>query len=404
LILNLSASPFHAGKLAQRQATLRRFAERTGAFLCYCNLVGGQDELVFDGGSLILDPEGVTLAAANRFAEDLLVLDLDIPEKTGPPRGKATETLEPPIILERQISKDRPTIPPRKVVDLNPFEEVYEALALGTRDYVRKNGFEKVVLGLSGGVDSALTAAIAVEAIGKENVIVVSMPSRYSSSETRTDAERVAANLGIRLLTIPIQKVFEEYLKELEGPFGNGDPGIERENLQARIRGNILMALSNRFGSLVLTTGNKSETAVGYSTLYGDTAGGFAVIKDVFKTVVYDLAEYVNAKARKELIPRSVLRRAPTAELRPNQKDEDSLPPYAVLDPILRAYVEEDKALDEIVALGFPEDTVKDVVRLVDRSEFKRRQGPPGVKITPKAFGRDRRIPITNRYGSTQTG
>jgi len=263
---------------------------------------------------------------------------------------------------------------------------------------VRKNGFEKAVIGLSGGIDSSLTAAIAVDALGNDNVVGVTMPSQYTSQETRSDAERVAENLGIRLITVPVKPIFSSYLDVLQKPFGQGDPGIENENLQARIRGNILMALSNRFGWLVLTTGNKSETAVGYCTLYGDMAGGFAVIKDVPKTLVYELAQYVNEKSDRDVIPRSVLERPPTAELKPDQKDEDSLPPYSILDPILEAYVEEDKSSDEIIANGFDAEIVREVIRMVDRSEYKRRQAPPGVKITPKAFGKDRRLPITNRY------
>jgi NAD+ synthase (glutamine-hydrolysing) len=265
---------------------------------------------------------------------------------------------------------------------------------------MRKNGFRKAAIGLSGGVDSSLTAAIAVEALGEDNVVGVTIPSQYTSGETLSDAARLAANLRIPLLTLPIKPIFDVYAEALREAFGPGPPGIEMENLQARIRGNFLMALSNRFGWLVLTTGNKSEVAVGYCTLYGDTAGGFAVIKDVPKTLVYELSEHVNHKAGTAVIPRSVIERPPTAELRPNQKDEDSLPPYATLDPILRAYVEEDKAPDEIAELGFDLARVREVVRLVDRSEYKRRQAPPGVKITPKAFGRDRRLPITNRYGN----
>ncbi len=269
---------------------------------------------------------------------------------------------------------------------------------MGTRDYIRKNSFNKVILGLSGGIDSSLTAAIAVDALGPDNVIGVTMPSQYSSDETRSDAKILAKNLNIKLFTIPIKTIFFSYIDALEEPFKEGKSGTDLENLQARIRGNILMTLSNRFGWLVLTTGNKSEMAVGYCTLYGDMAGGFAVIKDVPKTLVYELAEYVNKKNGKEIIPISVFQRPPTAELRPNQKDEDSLPPYTILDPILRAYVEEDKSLNEIVSCGFSAEIVNYVINMVDKSEYKRRQAPPGVKITPKAFGRDRRLPITSRY------
>lgn len=371
ITLNISASPFHAGKLDERREILAGFATRTGTFVCYNNLVGGQDELVFDGGSLIMSPQGELVASAKRFAEDFLVVDIG---------SDGADAFAP------------------HAPELGRTEEVYEALVLGTMDYIRKNGFEKVVLGLSGGIDSSLTAAVAVDALGSDNVIGVTMPSQYTSSETRSDAELLAENLDIRLITVPVESVFSTYLDSLKEAFGAGEPGLEAENLQARIRGNILMALSNRFGWLVLTTGNKSETAVGYCTLYGDMAGGFAVIKDVPKTLVYKVSEYINEKAGRDVIPVSVLQRPPTAELRHNQKDDDSLPPYPVLDPILQAYVEEDRSPDEIIASGFDPQTVRDVVRMVHRSEHKRRQAPPGVKITPKAFGRDRRLPITNRY------
>jgi NAD+ synthase (glutamine-hydrolysing) len=374
VVINISASPFHAGKLAERREVLAGFARRTGAFVCYTNLVGGQDELVFDGGSLIVNAGGEVLASARRFEEDLLVADL--PPATGRLSG---------------------VLPPEQP-ELDRVEEIYRALVLGTGDYVRKNRFEKVVIGLSGGIDSALTAAIAVEALGPERVKGVTMPSRYSSRETRGDAIQVAENLGISVQTIPVERIFSAYLEELSGPFGEGDPGVAAENLQARIRGNILMALSNRFGWLVLTTGNKSEMAVGYCTLYGDMAGGFAVIKDVPKTVVYELSKHVNTQAGREVIPVSTIQRPPTAELRFDQKDEDSLMPYEALDPVLRGYVEEDRAPDEIAASGYDPELVWEVVRMVDRSEYKRRQAPPGVKITPRAFGRDRRLPITNRY------
>ncbi len=374
VVNNMSASPFHVGKLAERREILAGFARRTGALVCYANLVGGQDELVFDGGSLIMDSGGEVLASARRFEEDLLVADLQ------PGSGA--------------LAGPPPASPP----ELDRVEETYRALVLGTRDYVLKNRFEKVVIGLSGGIDSALTAAVAVEALGRERVEGVTMPSRYSSEETRGDAVQLAESLGISMQTIPVERIFGAYLEELRGPFGEGDPGVAAENLQARIRGNILMALSNRFGWLVLTTGNKSEMAVGYCPLYGDMAGGFAVIKDVPKTVVYDLSKHVNTQAGREVIPMSTIRRPPTAGLRHDQKDEDSLMPYEALDPVLRGYVEEDRAPDEIAASGYDPELVWEVVRMVDRSEYKRRQAPPGVKITPKAFGRDRRLPITNRY------
>lgn len=385
VVLNISSSPFHAGKLSQRRDILMGFARRTNAYVCYNNLVGGQDELVFDGGSLIISPHGELIARAKRFEEEVLIADIEINNSdkidVTPNNDNCHSTISNVIALE-----------------LDRIEEVYNALVLGIGDYMRKNGFKKVVLGLSGGIDSSLTAVIAVDALGKENVIGVTMPSQYTSNETRSDAEILAENLDIKFMTIPIHPMFTAYAEVLKEPFGEGAPGIEMENLQARIRGNILMALSNRFGWLVVTTGNKSETAVGYCTLYGDMAGGFAVIKDVPKTLVYELSEHVNKKAQKEIIPKSVIVRPPTAELRLNQKDEDSLPPYSLLDPILRAYVEDDKSLGEIAACGFNTETVRDVIRMVDRSEYKRRQAPPGLKITPKAFGRDRRLPITNRY------
>jgi len=401
VVLNISASPFHAGKLAIRRDVLAGFARRTGSYVAYTNLVGGQDELVFDGGSLVLRPDGEMIALARRFEPDLLVVGIEPFEEPTPPSARqASGRWEKRILFTSSHSSGVERVTPRLEPELGRVEEIYQALVLGTRDYARKNGFKKVAIGLSGGVDSALTAALAVGALGADNVIGVTMPSQYTSNETFSDAALLAKNLGIKLLTLPIKPTFDVYAQTLREALGPGPPGIEMENLQARIRGNIMMTLSNRFGWLVLTTGNKSETAVGYCTLYGDTAGGFAVIKDVPKTVVYELADLVNRKAGRDVIPRSTIARAPTAELRPNQKDEDSLPPYAVLDPILKAYVEEDKAPDEIAELGFDLARVREVARLVDRSEYKRRQAPPGVKITPKAFGRDRRLPITNRYGN----
>jgi NAD+ synthase (glutamine-hydrolysing) len=399
VVLNISASPFYADRLAVRRKIVTSFAKRMGTFVCYNNLVGGQDELVFDGGSLIVNPQGELIATARRFEEDLLVSDIDIDAGHQDKRAAgALSTAVQSIVLRSGSPEARRRVPAVRAPELGRLEEIHEALVLGTRDYVQKNGFEKVVIGLSGGIDSSLTAAIAVDALGRGNVIGATMPSQYTSTETRSDAELLAENLKIRLIAVPVQSMFSAYLDALQEPFGRGEPGIESENLQARIRGNILMALSNRFGWLVLTTGNKSETAVGYCTLYGDMAGGFAVIKDVPKTLVYELAGYVNKKAGRELIPRSIVARPPTAELRPDQKDEDSLPPYPVLDPILQAYVEEDRSPNEIIASGFDAETVREVVRMVDRNEYKRRQAPPGVKITPKAFGKDRRLPITNRY------
>ncbi|MBM3299293.1 MAG: NAD+ synthase [Deltaproteobacteria bacterium] len=394
VVLNISASPYHAGKPAVRRLFFRRFAAAANATLFVNNLVGGQDELVFDGGSFVLRPDGEVLASAKRFEEDLLVMDFrtDTPVTHVPGWNLARGY----HVLSSAAPFPRAPIEPTLLPEPERCADIFKALALGTGDYVCKNGFTKAVLGLSGGIDSSLTAAIAVEALGPENVIGVTMPSHYTSSDTFSDAKRLADNLGIRLITVPVHEIFQSYVKALEEPFREGTPGVELENLQARIRGNILMALSNKFGWLVLTTGNKSETAVGYCTLYGDTAGGLGVVKDVPKTMVYELAEYVNKKAGREVIPASVIRRCPSAELKPDQKDQDSLPPYDVLDAILLQYVEEDKAPEEIK--GFDPATVKEVVRMVDHSEYKRRQAPPGVKITPKAFGKDRRMPLTNRY------
>ena len=387
LIINLSASPYHAGKLALRQ---RLFAERARAnqlAIAYCNLVGGQDELVFDGGSLVLDARGRVVAQAEQFREDLLVVDVT-PAMVGRPGRGASRALA-----------ERPLVVPRRRRRLGRVAEVYEALTLGVRDYVRKNGFATAVLGLSGGIDSALTACLAADALGPERVVGVIMPSRFSSSLTQEDAGRLARALGLRLLTIPIEPVFRAYLRELEPRFERRRWDVTEQNLQARIRGTLLMALSNKLGWLVLTTGNKSEMATGYTTLYGDMAGGFAVIKDVPKTLVYRLAAWRNARGHREPIPRRVFERPPTAELAPHQTDQDTLPPYEVLDRILQAYVEEDRSVRQVIARtrARPE-TVRRVLAMVDRAEYKRRQGPPGIKITPKAFGKDRRMPITNRY------
>ncbi len=393
--LNISGSPYHADKLSIQQDIAARFARGTGSYLCYNNLVGGQDELVFNGTSLVVDPAGNLVARAPVFTEELLVTDIDI-EPAGR-AGPGKECGEVPVVAGF-TGGTRERIAPTITALPGRAEEIYRALVLGTGDYLRKNGFTKAVMGLSGGIDSALVAAIAVDALGADNVIGVTMPSVYTSSETFSDAGSLAENLGIRLITIPIKKMFSTYLEELSTVFGDSAEGVWAENLQARIRGNLLMALSNKYGWLVLTTGNKSETAVGYSTLYGDTAGGFAIIKDVPKTVVYELSAHVNKAAGREIIPNSIIVRPPTAELRPNQKDEDSLPPYGVLDQILVHYVEEDMSPEEIIALGFDRSQVCDTVRRVYTNEYKRRQSPPGIKITHKAFGRDRRLPITNRY------
>ena len=374
LILNISASPFHAGKQSARHQVAERLARHTGAVVAYNNLVGGQDELVFDGGSFVLNPQGELCAAAACFDEDLLLFDLD------PQDPAAVRSLAP--------------VPPA----LGHAEEVYRALVLGVRDYLRKNGFQKAVIGMSGGIDSAVTAAIAADALGSGNVIAATMPSQFTSSETLADSVLISQNLGLQLLSIPIKSVHASYLDALAPAFGPGPLGIEAENIQARIRGNFLMALSNRFGWLVLTTGNKSETACGYCTLYGDMAGGFAVIKDVPKTLVYEIADDINRRAGRALIPQSIIDRPPSAELKPDQKDSDSLPPYPLLDRILQLYVEEDADPEDIVTAGFDRAVVEKVVRMVDRNEYKRRQAAPGIKITPKAFGRDRRLPITNQY------
>ena len=376
LLVNISASPFHLGKLQLRQDIISQCATQFRSPVCYCNLVGGQDELVFDGQSIIADDSGKIVAIAGAFEEDLLVADFTKQEEK--------VQIEP-------LGRKAPVV-------LDMLDEMYHALVLGTRDYVRKNGFNKVLIGLSGGIDSAVTAAIAVAAIGAENVIGITMPSQFNSPDTVSDAEKCAKNLGVKFMTIPIGRVLERFNSTLEQVPGWDNKGIAYENLQARIRGTILMSLSNQMHALVLTTGNKSETAVGYATLYGDTAGGFAVIKDVFKTRVYKLALYINEINKREVIPQSVIDRIPTAELRPNQKDTDSLPEYELLDKILRRYVEEDKSAQGIIEEGLPKDVVNRVISMVDRNEYKRRQSPPGVKITPKAFGRDRRLPITNRY------
>jgi len=394
VVLNLSASPYHTGKLAQREAVLGRAAREVGAPLAYCNLIGGQDELVFDGGSMVIAPDGRILARAKRFEEDLLTYDLCVS-----PRNVAVDTggLEawslPPA---RQVS---PTAAPSRIeVHLEPVAEVYSALALGLRDYMNKNGFQKAVVGLSGGIDSALVAAIAVDALGSDRVAGVTMPSRFSSSETRGDAEKLARSLGIEFHTLPIQKLFEMSLAELE-PLWSGQPAdLTEENLQARLRGLLLMALSNKFGWLVLSTGNKSELATGYCTLYGDMVGGFAILKDVLKTRVFELSRWRNAQNEIPVIPVSILERPPTAELRENQKDSDSLPPYSILDAILERTVEQDHSFEQVVSEGFDADTVRRTLRMVDAAEYKRRQGAPGVKITERAFGRDRRVPITNLY------
>jgi NAD+ synthase (glutamine-hydrolysing) len=405
LVVTINASPYHAGKGHQRERMIATRAADDVVCLAFVNMVGGQDELVFDGGSLIVNERGEPVARGRQFAEDFVVADLDVDAvfharlHDSRRRKEKQKTVEASrIVLPPPAEVPAPPLPTREVVPLAPVDEVYEALVLGTRDYVRKNGFTHVVIGLSGGIDSSLVAAVAVEALGRENVTGVTMPSPYSSSGTRNDARRLATNLGIDFLTLPITPVFKAFKKTLAEPFKGLKEDVAEENIQARIRGTLLMALSNKFGWLVLTTGNKSEIAVGYSTLYGDMAGGFAVIKDVPKTLVYEVSRHVNERAGRAIIPQSVFDRAPSAELRPDQTDQDTLPPYPELDAILQAYVEEDRGVSDLVARGFAEETVRRVIRMVDVNEYKRRQGPIGVKITPRAFGRDWRLPIVNRF------
>jgi NAD+ synthase (glutamine-hydrolysing) len=416
VILNLSASPYHEGKADERRRMISTRAADNLAVVCYVNLVGGQDEILFDGSSLILDEKGNVLAEGAAFAEDLVVTDVDLDEvfnarlhdtrlrkerslddgdplprihldQFGPvgPTGAAIATLEKPALAER---------PAR--IEQSEEAEVYAALTLGVHDYVLKNGFETVVLGLSGGIDSALTACVAADALGPQRVVGVSMPSPYTSAASQADAEALAKALGIRFQVIPIRDMMSAFSQALAPVFAGHAPDTTEENLQARIRGNTLMALSNKFGWLVLTTGNKSEVSVGYCTLYGDTAGGFAMLKDVYKTQVYALSRWRNA--RSAVIPMNTITRPPSAELKPGQTDQDSLPPYDTLDAILRLYVEEDRSIAEIVREGHDEAVVRRVARLVDLAEYKRRQSPPGIKISPRAFGKDRRLPITNRW------
>jgi len=407
LIVTINGSPFHAGKAQLRERMVATRAADDVVCLAFVNMVGGQDELVFDGGSVIVNERGEVVARGRQFQEEMLTADLDLDavfraRLQDSRRRKDVlehESTVPRIALTPSARAHRPhAIAPAVAPPLERVDEVFQALVTGTRDYVRKNGFKHVVIGLSGGIDSSLVAAIAVEALGKENVSGVTMPSPYSSSGTRNDARRLAKNLGIDFQTLPITPVFKGFKRTLAAPFKGLKEDVAEENIQARIRGTLLMALSNKFGWLVLTTGNKSEIAVGYSTLYGDMAGGFAVIKDVPKTLVYEVSRHVNERAGREVIPRSVFERAPSAELRPDQTDQDTLPPYAELDAILQAYVEEDRGVADLVARGFAEETVRRVTRMVDVNEYKRRQGPIGVKITPRAFGRDWRLPIVNRF------
>jgi NAD+ synthase (glutamine-hydrolysing) len=394
LIVNPSASPYHRGKGTGRERMIAERARETGAAFALCNLVGGQDELVFDGHSVVIDPAGRTLARGLQFAEDLVLCDLELETGTAAGRGPAT--------LIGSVSAPEPegSAPGHLAVPLEPAAEVYAALTAGLRDYVDKNGFDRVLVAVSGGIDSALVALLAADALGPERVTCVVMPSPHSSDETQEDARTIARNLGAELRELPIAGAMDTFDQLLANgrPEAGAAAGLAAENLQARIRGNLMMAISNRTGWLVLTTGNKSEMSVGYATLYGDMAGGFAVIKDVPKTLVYELVRHRNASAGRELVPASVIARPPSAELRPDQRDDDSLPPYDVLDRVLELYVEGDSGRQEILAEGIPAAVVDDVMRMVDRSEYKRRQAPPGIKITPKSFGRDRRLPITNRF------
>ena len=412
VIVNINASPYHAGKSSYRERMVATRAADNGVYVAYLNTVGGQDELVFDGGSLIVDQTGELVARGREFQEELIVADLDIEAVFRSRLHDSRPRKEDPAILrEIGVSEviavseyrpmERPPLPQREDGQPHdPVAEVYNALVMGTGDYVRKNGFGKVIIGQSGGIDSSLTACIAVDALGKENVLGVAMPSRYSSDGSLADAQLMALNLGIDLWVVSIEPAHAAFEDVLEPHLRGSEPNITEENIQARIRGNILMAISNKFGWLVLTTGNKSELAMGYATLYGDMAGGFAAIKDVPKTLVYELAHWRNEHGQPgNVIPQAVLDKPPSAELKPDQMDEDTLPPYAVLDPIVKAYVEEDRSFQEIVAMGFDPGVVQQVIVGVDRNEYKRRQAAPGVKITPRAFGKDRRLPIVNKYG-----
>ena len=406
LVVNINGSPFHAGKAHFREQMISTRALDDQVCVAYVNMVGGQDELVFDGASFIMNERGECVARGLAFEEDFVVADLDLEavfrarlhdsrrrkEKLRVRDDAARISLPALPALEAQA------LPPREVAAPTHVEEVFGALVLGTHDYVRKNRFKRVVIGLSGGIDSSLVAAVAVEALGRDNVAGVGMPSTFSSAGTRRDAQRLAKNLGIEFLTIPITPLLNAYKRALGKAFKGLKEDVTEENIQARIRGNLLMALSNKFGWLVLTTGNKSEYSVGYTTLYGDMAGGFAVIKDVPKMLVYEVARHVNARAGRPVIPETVFTRAPSAELRPNQTDQDTLPPYPQLDQILEGYVEQDQSVNDLIARGFPTDTVRRVVSMVDSNEYKRRQAPIGVKITPRAFGRDWRPPIVNRF------
>jgi NAD+ synthase (glutamine-hydrolysing) len=408
VIININASPYHINKVFFREKMLSTRATDNRVIIAYLNTVGGQDELVFDGQSLVVDERGEVICRGVQFAEDLIVVDLNLDavfmQRLHDPRRRQQlvtgkrEGVETILISGEKGARTRSPLPVRNNRVMDTTEEIYSALVLGTADYVLKNTFSNVIIGLSGGVDSSLVAAIAVDALGRNNVKGLFMPSPFTSPESREDSFQLAANLGIELFEIPISDIYTAYLKTLDGTFSSLRPDTTEENLQARIRGNILMALSNKFGWLVLTTGNKSEMSVGYATLYGDMAGGYAIIKDVPKTMVYALSKWRNDREGRNIIPERVLKKEPSAELKPGQKDTDTLPPYEVLDPILKAYVEEDRSLQEVISADCGMECVEKVIRMIDRSEYKRRQSPPGIKITQRAFGRDRRFPITNGY------
>ena len=394
LLINISSSPYHKGKAQVRRQMIIKRAKAYKCPIAYVNLVGGQDELVFDGNSLVVGSDGGIIAQANSFEEEVLFFDITLSSKNSKAKARGIRSVKAPASLSKIIKLKE--LPAHSYIEKSEEEEVYSALVLGTRDYIRKNGFSKVILGLSGGVDSSLTAAIAVDALGAANVVGVLMPSPHSSTGSINDSLELAKNLKIKTFTLPIVSAMKAYEYILQETFKDTEPGLAEENLQARIRGNLLMALSNKFGWMVLTTGNKSEFSMGYCTLYGDMAGGFAVIKDVPKVLVYQLSNWLNSD--KIIIPENVLNKEPSAELRPDQKDTDSLPPYELLDPVLLCYIEEDASLEEIKVAGLSKAETQRIARLVDLSEYKRRQGPPGIKITPKAFGKDRRLPITNRF------
>lgn len=410
VIININASPYNIGKAEFRERMLSTRAADNAVIVAYLNTVGGQDELVFDGHSIVLNEKGEVVCRGKQFEEDLIITDLNLDavfmQRLHDPRRRQKVITEKAgaeriVIAREKAAKVRESIPPGNMGVLRQTEEVYKALVLGTSDYVSKNDFRGVLIGLSGGIDSSLVAAIAVDSIGKNNVRGLFMPSPYTAKESREDAFSLAGNLGIEVIEVPISGIYDTYLKTLEKYFKGLPPDTAEENLQARIRGSILMAFSNKFKWLVLTTGNKSEMSVGYATLYGDMAGGFAVIKDVSKTMVYDLCRWRNENEGRVLIPERVLVKEPSAELKPEQRDTDTLPLYGVLDPILKAYIEDDKGFQDIISLGVcEEECVEKVVSMIDRSEYKRRQSPPGIKITKRAFGRDRRFPITNRYRS----